>query len=139
MKKSKYQQYFHCFIVCIISPNVFWFSFYQNIVTILISTVYRGATLIRGEALIIGRRLFQCGYPKVRRLLGGGTYQRKYGISLNKELKKQTCGFKFQIIDDAAMAFLRFSISHKYDSRINFNSGLIARKSVKILKRYQKI
>ena len=26
MKKSKYQQYFHCFIVCILGPYAFWFS-----------------------------------------------------------------------------------------------------------------
>ena len=32
------------------------------------SAVFRGATLIRVEALIRGRPLFQCGYPKVRRL-----------------------------------------------------------------------
>ena len=38
-------------------------------VTILISTTFRDAALIRGEALIRGRRLFQCGYPKLRRLL----------------------------------------------------------------------
>ena len=40
--------------------------------------------LLRGEALIRGGRLFQCGYPKVWRLLEGvtflrsGTYSRKY-------------------------------------------------------------
>ena len=34
----------------------------------------RGAPLIRGDALIRGRRLFQCRYPKVQRLLGGGAY-----------------------------------------------------------------
>ena len=56
MKKSTYQQYFHCFIVCIL-------------VTFLIRAAFRGAALIRGEALIKGRRLFQCGYLKVRRLL----------------------------------------------------------------------
>ena len=79
IKKSKYQQYFHCFIVCIRGPFAFQFSFQQNIVTILISAVFRGV------ALITGRHLFQCGYPKVRRLSDGGTYlrpgayQRKYG------------------------------------------------------------
>ena len=57
MKKSKYQQYLHCFIVCIVSPNVFWWS-----------TVFRGGALIRG------RHLFQCGYPKVRRLCEVGPY-----------------------------------------------------------------
>ena len=33
-----------------------------------------GTVLIRGEALIRGKRLFQCGYPDVRRILEGGTY-----------------------------------------------------------------
>ena len=85
MKKSKYQQHFHCFIVCILVPYAFWFSFQQNIVTILMNAVYSGAELTRGEELIKGRGLFQCGYPKVRRLLQDGTYlmpgacQRKYG------------------------------------------------------------
>ena len=36
MKKSKHQQYFHCFIVGILYPYAFWFSFLKNIVTILI-------------------------------------------------------------------------------------------------------
>ena len=27
MKKSKYQQYLHCFIVCILFPYAFWFSY----------------------------------------------------------------------------------------------------------------
>ena len=58
MKNSKYQQFFHCFIACIQGPYAFWFSFQQNIATILISTLFKGATLIRG------RRLFQCGYPE---------------------------------------------------------------------------
>ena len=61
---------------------------------------------LQGEVLIKGRRLFQCGYLKVRRLLDGGAYQRKNGISFNKILKQQTCRFKFQIIDDATTAFL---------------------------------
>ena len=34
--------------------------------TVLMSAVFRGAALIGGEALIRGRRFFQCGYPKVR-------------------------------------------------------------------------
>ena len=34
----------------------------------LISAVFRGAVLISGEAFIRGRRLFQYGYPKMRRL-----------------------------------------------------------------------
>ena len=37
---------------------------------------YRRAALIRGEVLISGRRLFQCGYQKVHRLSEGITYLR---------------------------------------------------------------
>ena len=44
--------------------------------TILISTTFRVPALIKGEALLRRRRLFQCGYPKVQRLLEGGTYLR---------------------------------------------------------------
>ena len=62
MKKSNYQQYFHCFIVCILIPYAFQFTYQQNIVTFLISATFRGAALIRG------RCLFQCGYPKMQRL-----------------------------------------------------------------------
>ena len=69
MKKSKYQQYFHCFIVCIPGPCAYWFSFQQNIAAALISAIFRDAALIRGDVFIRGRRLFQCGYPKVRSLL----------------------------------------------------------------------
>ena len=38
-------------------------------VTTLTSAAFIGVALIRGEVLIRGRRLFQCGYPKVWRLL----------------------------------------------------------------------
>ena len=80
MKKSKYQQYF-CFIVRMLVPYAIWFSSQQNIVTIRISTTFRGALLIRGK------HLFQCGYPKVWLLLEGdaylrsGAYSRKYVMS----------------------------------------------------------
>ena len=64
-------------------------------VTILISAAFRGAALLRG------RRLFQCGYPKVRRLLEGGAYlrpgayQRKYDNLLNFSSRIQKfVGFK---------------------------------------------
>ena len=46
--KSKYQQYFRCFIVCILFPYAFWFNNQQNIVEYRIYY----AALIRGEALI---------------------------------------------------------------------------------------
>ena len=36
--------------------------------TALVSAAFIGAALIRLEALIRGRYLFQCGYPKARRL-----------------------------------------------------------------------
>ena len=52
MKKSKYQQYFHCFTACTLDPYAFWFSLQLNIVTALISEIFRGATLIRIEVLI---------------------------------------------------------------------------------------
>ena len=68
MTKSKYQQYFYCFNACILVPHAFWFSYQQNIVTILISAAFGDAALIRGEALIRGRCLFRCRHPKVRRL-----------------------------------------------------------------------
>ena len=45
-------------------------------VTILISAAFKGATLVRGEALIRGRRLFLCGYPNVWHLLEGEAYLR---------------------------------------------------------------
>ena len=38
------------------------------------NTIFRGVAL-RGEALIRGRCLFQCGYPKVQHLLEGCTYK----------------------------------------------------------------
>ena len=103
MKKSKHEQYFHCFIVCILGPYAFWFSFYQKIVTILISNVFRGAALIRGQALIRGRRLFRCGYPKVRCLLEEIWYLPK-----NYYCKKQT------------FSKLRFSKIKKFVTRSEF-------------------
>ena len=66
MKKSKHRQYFHCFIVCILGPYLFLLSFQQNIVTILVGVIFTVPALIRVEALIRGRRLFQCRYLKVR-------------------------------------------------------------------------
>ena len=56
MKKSKYQQYFHCFIAYIIVLYAFWFSYKLNIVTILITTAFQGAILIKGELLIRERQ-----------------------------------------------------------------------------------
>ena len=60
MKKSKYQQYFYCFIVCILVSYAFWFSYQQNIVTISNK-----------------RRIQRCdAYLRL------GTYQRKYGMQV---------------------------------------------------------
>ena len=93
MKKFRYQQYFHCFIACILCPCTFWFRFQQNIVTILISAVFRSAMLIKDEVLIKGRCLLQCGYPDVRWLLEGstylrpGAYQRKYNYFFKMHFK----------------------------------------------------
>ena len=52
MKKSTFQQYFLCFVVGMLVPYAFWFSYQQNIVTILIAATFRCAALTRGEALI---------------------------------------------------------------------------------------
>ena len=94
MKKSKYQQYFHCFIVCILIPYAFWFRYQQNKITVLVSTAFR-------SAFIRGRLLFQSGYPKVRRLLEGDaylrlcTYQREYGICIKQHLSShRRCSIK---------------------------------------------
>ena len=51
MKKPTYQQYCHCFIVSILGPYEFWFSFQLNKVTIVISTTFRGVALNRGRSL----------------------------------------------------------------------------------------
>ena len=59
MKKAKYQQYFHCFIVCILGLYAFWLSFWQNIVAILISAVFTGVAIIRGRRLFDARRLLE--------------------------------------------------------------------------------
>ena len=104
MKKSKYQPYFHCFIVCILDLYASWFSFQKNIVTILISALFRGVcvAIIKEEALFRGRRLIQCGYPKVRRFLEGGAYQRKYGnvngIQSTKKRLKMIRYFKNKLL-----------------------------------------
>ena len=48
----------------------------SRIEIILINAAFRVALVIREEVLIRGRRLFQCGCPKVPRLLKGGPYLR---------------------------------------------------------------
>ena len=65
MKKYKFKQYFRCFVVGILVPYAFWFSYQQNIVTIPISTPFRGGVLIRGEVLI------SMWIPKGAMLIGG--------------------------------------------------------------------
>ena len=100
-RNSRSPQYFHCFIVCILVPYASCFSCQQNIVSISISAAFRGTALIRGQALIRERRLFQCGYQKVRRLLESGaylrpsSYQRKYGISQKKQVRGIEDLFKY--------------------------------------------
>ena len=61
----KCQQYFHCFIACILVPYSFWVSYQQNTVFILISTAFRS--------------IQKCGiYQR------GGAYQKKMLISMWK-------------------------------------------------------
>ena len=73
MNNSKYQQYLHCFIVCILFPYAFWFSYQYNIVTNLWQRILRCDTYKMGDAyqrealiwvhkravLIIGQPLFE--------------------------------------------------------------------------------
>ena len=72
MKKSKYQQYFHFFIVCILLPLPLYYYHYRMYFVlansrlcnyILISPAFRHVALIKRKALIRGRRLLQCRYP----------------------------------------------------------------------------
>ena len=84
MRKSKYQH--HCFIVCMLVPYAFCFSYQQNIVTLLISTALRDAALNRGEALIKERCLFHFGYLKVRRLLQRHLLAALISLLLHKSL-----------------------------------------------------
>ena len=53
MKKFKYQQYFHCFAVCILVPYAFWFGYWKNILTAVLS-----AAAFKTVVLITGRGLF---------------------------------------------------------------------------------
>ena len=77
MKKSKYQHYLYCFIVCIVVPHEIWFSYQQNIIYIVTSAAFRGVRWGEGGGVLIrGRRLFQCGHPKMWSLLEGGAYLR---------------------------------------------------------------
>ena len=68
MKKSKYQQYLYCFIVCMLVPNAFWFGYF-------ISATFRGTVHTRGTCL------FQFGYPKVQRLFEACYFKTKFSIS----------------------------------------------------------
>ena len=64
MRKSKYQQYFHCFIFGVLVPYALWFSYiqrggtYQREAFILI-WMPKGAALIRGQCLFEARRLLE--------------------------------------------------------------------------------
>ena len=112
MKKSKYQQYLYCFIVCIVVPHAIWFSYQYNIITILTSTAFRGETLIRG------RCLFQCGHPKMRHLLEGGAYlrsgiyKRKYGMHIWFKVNCKVTGIRLidvKYIYNIYLLFLLFT------------------------------
>ena len=68
MKKSKYQQYFHCLLFAYYFHKHFGLASSSNY--IVIDTVFRGVDLLEG------RCLFQCGHPKVQCLLEGSVYLR---------------------------------------------------------------
>ena len=68
-KETKYQQYFNCFIclhissISILVLLLLEYGTYSN-------KRHRGALLIRREALIRGRCLYQCGYKRCGTYLG---------------------------------------------------------------------
>ena len=102
MKKSKYQQYFHCIIFRILVPFAFQFIYQQNIVTILISAASLNAALIRG------RSLFQCGYPKVRRLIETRRFL--------EEIRYVYCNYQFKmyfLLDNVINFEINFSFHIK--------------------------
>ena len=68
-KESKYQQYFHCFIVCIQVAHAFQFSYQQNMVTILKSASLRSAAFIRSFI----RTFISLQKPKGAVLIRGNT------------------------------------------------------------------
>ena len=132
MKKSKYQQYF-CFVVHILVPYAIWFSSQQNVVTIRLSTTFRGA-------LLRGKRLFQCGYPKVWHLLEGdaylrpGAYLRKYVMSSllasdeipeNFSCRTETKNGHFGYSDDVSRNLPLNKVSCKFDRHENVMSYYI--------------
>ena len=71
MNKSRYQQYLHCFTVCILVPHAFQFSYQQNIITILISTAFKSCGAY-----------FNVDTQRRSAYLRPGAYQRKHGIQL---------------------------------------------------------
>ena len=70
MKKSKYQQYLYCFIVCMLVPYAFWFSYLR-------SATFRGAVHIRGGGAGAYFSLDTQRYSTYLRL---ATYKTKFSI-----------------------------------------------------------
>ena len=50
----------------------------------------------KATTLIRGRRLFQCGYPKVRRILEGGAY-------FNADTQRYDVYYRATLIEDPAL------------------------------------
>ena len=117
MKKSKYQKYCHCFFVysssiCILVQLLVEYGNYSNKRSIQRCGSYQRGSLIRG------RRLFQCGHPKVRRLLQGGAYLR-LGTYLRKYAKLQ-----LNLLPFFFFALFRLDSSVRNSETINaFNSN----------------
>ena len=78
-KKSKDQQYFHCFIVCIVGPYALQFSFQQNVVTCLKSKLERHG-LLEGRRLLEGGAYFSVDAQRCSTFQRSGTYQRRHVI-----------------------------------------------------------
>ena len=109
MQKSKYEQYFHCFIACILVPYEFWFSYQQNMVTILISTTFRNGSLLEGRSLLEGLPYITVDTQKCDAYFHLGAYQRKYSIKIqhfNSFFNKQMF---FKVINKCQTVILRFA------------------------------
>ena len=91
MKNFKNQQYCPCIIASILFPYASWFSYYWNMVTILITAAFIGAALITGGGgcLLEGGACFNVdtqrwgAYYMAAFFWNPGVYKGKYGIHIH--------------------------------------------------------
>ena len=86
MKKLKFQQYFHSFLVCVLVPYAFWFSYQQNIVIIPISLQFQYS--YQSGRLLEGGAYFNADNQRCGAYLRLGAYQRKYAIQIKRQIDR---------------------------------------------------